>query len=140
MTARQIIEERIKDRHCQKGQQQTERLATDHQHADRSISTGARSTGQDERSHTGNQSNRRHQDRPQPIAVSLNNRVVTFHSLLTQSVRVIDLQNRVLLHHPKQQQQAQAGKDVHRLPGDQQRDNAERNRQRQRQQNRPLGR
>ena len=58
---------------------------------------------------------------------------MAFHALLAQAVRVINLKNRVLLHHAEQEQQAQTGKYVHRLKGDQQRNNAERNCQRQRQ-------
>src|SRR2546426_138883 len=77
----------------------------------------------------------RNQNWPQPVAVGANDRVEALHATQSQLVCVIDLQNGVLLHHAKEQQQTQTGKDIHRLSGYEQRDNAERNRQRQSQQN-----
>ena len=89
-----------------------------------------------QRQHAGNERDRRHQNRPQAISIRANDRFEPFHAARTQLIRVIDLQNRVLLHHAKQQQQPESRKNVHRLAGHQQRKNAERNRERQCQQNR----
>src|SRR5262249_17856000 len=51
-------------------------------------------------------------------------------------IGAVDLKNGVLLHDAEQQQQAQTGEDVYRLAEQEQREDAEGNRQRQRQQNR----
>ena len=52
--------------------------------------------------------------------------------LLAQTVGVVDLQNRVLLDDAEQQQQAEAGEDLTVWSGEQQRQDAERHGQRQR--------
>ena len=54
---------------------------------------------------------------------------MSFHALRAQLVRVIDLQNRVFLDDAKQEQQSQPGKNIYCLPGQQQRQNAERYRE-----------
>jgi hypothetical protein len=68
----------------------------------------------------------RHQDRAQAVAVRLNDGVEPVESLCAQFVRVIDLQDRVLLYDAEEQKQAEAGKDVDRLPRQQEREDAER--------------
>jgi hypothetical protein len=58
------------------------------------------------------------------------------HARLAQLVRVVDLQDRVLLHHAEEHQHAERREDVERLAEDDDRDERERQRQRQRQQDR----
>ena len=71
-----------------------------------------------QRDHAGDERQRRHQNRPQPIAAGLHDGVVRVQPGLAQLVGVIDLQDRVLLHDAEQHQQAEAGEDVQRLPED----------------------
>ena len=70
----------------------------------------------DQRNHARDERERRHQNRPQPIAARLKNRRISFHASLPQLVGVVDLQNRVLLHDAEQHQQPERREDVQRLP------------------------
>ena len=90
-----------------------------------------------QRDHAGDERERRHQDRPQPIAAGLDDRPrASTRPVSLQLVGVVDLQDRVLLHDAEQHEQAERREDVQRLPEDDDRQQRERQRQRQRQQNR----
>ena len=117
-------------------EQQRQRLAAEDDEADRAVRARADAARDDERNHPGHERERRHQDRPQPVAAGLDDRVVRVEAGLLQLVRVIDLQNRVLLDDAEQHQQAERREDVQRLLEDDDRQQRERQRQRQRQQNR----
>src|SRR5207237_8202554 len=69
-------------------------------------------------------------------AAGLDGRRVGRHAGFLELVRVVDLQNRVLLHHAEQHQQPERREDVQRLLEDDDRQQREGQRERQRQQNR----
>ena len=58
-----IIEQRVRDRSHDEGEQQHERLAADHDPADRMIGRGAGAVREHERDHARHERQRRHQDR-----------------------------------------------------------------------------
>ncbi len=92
---------------------------------------GADTVRHDQRHHAGHECQCRHQNRPQAVAARLNHGVVRVHSIALQLIRVIDLQNRVLLHDTEQHEQAEPREDVQRLLEQDQRDEREGQRQRQ---------
>ena len=106
-------------------------MPADHQHADRAIGRGAGAARDDQRRHAGHQRDGGHEDGAEAVAVGLDDGVVARHALGAQTVGVIDLENRVLLHDAEEQQQSEAREDIHGLMRDQQRENAERDGERQ---------
>ena len=133
---RRIVEQRVGDRRDDECQQQRERLTAEDHVADGVIGAGADPAGHDERDHAGDESERRHENWSQTIAAGLHDRVVGGHSGLLELVRVVDLQNRVLLDDAEQHQEAKGREDVQRLPEDDDRQQREGQGQRQRQQDR----
>ena len=89
-----------------------------------------------QRQHAADQRQRGHQDRPQAVAVGLDDRLVARHALRPQVVHVVDLQDRVLLHDAEQHEQSQGREQVQRVAGRPERQERERHGQRQRQQDR----
>jgi hypothetical protein len=57
-----------------------------------------------QRQHARNERQRRHQNRTQAVAIALNNGIVAIHAFFAQFVGVVNLQDRVLLHHAKEHQ------------------------------------
>ena len=112
---RGIFEERIEHRHGEQRQEQAHRLTAGDQNADRSVGLRARPAADTERQHAGNQRQRRHQDRAQPIPVGLDDRFVALHAFGAQADRVIDLQDGVLLHDAEEQEHAERRVDVQLL-------------------------
>ena len=91
---------------------------------------------QHERDHARHECKCSHEDWPQTVAAGLQDRRVALHAAIAQLVRMVDLEDGVLLHHPEQHEQAQRREDVQRLTRDDNRQQRERQRQRQRQQDR----
>ncbi len=60
--------------------------------------------------HAGHEGHGGHQDRAEPVAVGLHDRLELGHPACAKLVGVVDLQNRVLLHHGEQHQDAQSEK------------------------------
>src|ERR1043166_1919376 len=132
----QIVEQRIEPRRRNQRQQQRQRLSADNHDRDRSSFLSTRSRSQSQRQHARDQRERRHQNRPQSIAIALHDRFLAFHSFGAQAVHVIDLQDRVLLHHAEQDQHTERGVEIQRVARAPQRQQCKRHRQRQAQQNR----
>ena len=111
-------------------------LAADDHRADGAVGAGAGAAGGDQRDHAGDEGEGGHQDRPQPVAVGLADRLGARQALRAQVVGVIDLQDGVLLHDAEQHEDAEHREDVQRLVEHQDREQRERHRQRQREQDR----
>ena len=73
-SAREVVEERVGDRRHEQRQQQRQRLPADDDDGDRAALLGAGAGAERERQHAGDQRERRHEDRPQAVAVALDDR------------------------------------------------------------------
>ena len=132
-----VVEIRIDHRNRQQRQQQRQRLAADGQHGDRAALFGA-GAGGDQAAAAGR---RRRRSSSSGSAAGgrgwpAGSRRSRFMPLRAQDVGVIDLQDRRLLHHAEQHQDAQRRIEVQRLAAPVQADQAERHGQRQREQDR----
>ena len=110
-------------------------MPADHNDRDRATLFRAGAGAQRQRRHARHQGQRRHQDRAQPIAIALNDRGVTFHPERAQIVHMIDLQDRVLLNHSKQHQDAERRIKIQGVIQKPERKQSERNREWETQQN-----
>ena len=128
----QVFPQRIEDRDSQQCESKTEQLSSGHHHADGAVCGGACAPRKQQRNHAAYQRQGCHQNRPQAIPVRLNDGLIAAHAGRAQPVRVVDLQNCILLHNAEQQQQSQSRKNVDALPGDDHCKKAERNGQRKR--------
>jgi hypothetical protein len=70
-----------------------------------------------ERQHAGDERERRHQDRPQAIAVGCRIAAPRAEALRAQLDRVVDLEDRVLLHDAEEDEDAERGVQVQRAVG-----------------------
>src|SRR5438309_1676601 len=75
-----------------------------------------------------------HQNYVPPLAAGPHDRLVARHARRAQVVRVVDLQDRVLLHDAEQDEDAERGIEVERVARPPQREERERDRERQREQ------
>ena len=104
----QIVQERIDHRCSQQRERQRQSLAAGSKYGDRTAFFCAGACANQQRQHARHEADRGHQDRPQSISIGLQDRGLARHALRTQLVGVIHLQNRVLLHHAKQNENASA--------------------------------
>src|SRR6185436_15794896 len=132
----EIVEQRVRDGRHEQRQQQRQRLAAEHDEANRVVRPRPDPAGDDERNHPGDERERRHQNRTQAVAARLHDRVARGQARLLELVGVVDLQDGVLLHDAEEHQQAERREDVQRLPEDDDRQEREGQRQRQRQEDR----
>jgi hypothetical protein len=132
----EVGEDRVEHRDGQQREQETQRLPAGDQHADGPIGGRSRTAAEEQRRHAGHERDGRHQNRPQPRTVRLDDGVAQRQPAPAQLVGVVHLQNGVLLYDAEQQQQRQDGEDVEALAGDERREQPERNRQRQREHDR----
>jgi hypothetical protein len=131
----QFVEQRIHHRGDEQRQEQTQALSTNHDDRHGSAFFRAGTGAQRERRHSGHQGERGHEDGAKAIAICLENRGKPFHALASEVVHMIDLENGVFLHHTEQDEQAEGGIEIQRVPGDPEREQREGQGQRQRQQN-----
>jgi hypothetical protein len=131
---REVVEERVGDGGGEQGEQQGERLAADDDEAGGAVLPRAGAAGDDQGDHAGDEGERGHEDGAQPVAVGLEDGLEPRHAAGAQLQRVVDLQDRVLLHDAEEHEHAGHREDVDRLAEENDRQDGEGHRQRQREQ------
>ena len=131
----QIVQECVGHRRNQQGQQQTKQLPSNDDHRRSPALLGPGTRAERQRNHPGHQRESRHQNRTQSIAVCLEHSRQPLHTLSAEGVHVIDLQDRVLLHHTEQYEHSERRIEVDRLAHAPEREQREWNRERKREQN-----
>ena len=125
----QVVEQRIDDRRGEQREQERERLAADDDDGDHPALLGTRAGADGQREHAGHEGERRHEDRPKPVAVSLEDRRGPVHPARPQVVHVVDLEDGVFLDHAEQDQDPERRIEVQRVAGEPERQQAQRGRQ-----------
>ena len=108
------VELHVGHRHEQQRQEQAQRLAADDGHGNCGAAGAADAEAQRGRDQAGDDRGGRHQDRPQPRAAGFDDGLADRQPARPQHVGVVDLQDRVLLHDPEQQQHAERAPEVER--------------------------
>ena len=111
----EVVEVGVHHRRRQQREQERQHLAA-HDDAGRRLAVaGAFARGRNQRNHAGHEGHRRHQNRTEPVFVGLQNRLGTRHPVTSQRLRMVHLQNAVLLHHAEEHEDAQHAEHVERL-------------------------
>src|SRR5712692_3723980 len=124
---------RIRHRHDQQGQQQTECLPANDGYRDRRALLRPCANADSHRDQSSNDGKSGHQDGPQPHAIRFQDRFAHGHAFGTQSIGVIHLQDAVLFHNAEQQKHSQGAPQAQRAPRDPQREERKGDAQRKRQ-------
>jgi hypothetical protein len=117
--------------HQQQRQEQAERLRADDRDGDGRALGAANADAERGGEQPEDDRECRHQNRAEPRAARVHDRLVARHSTRAQDVGVVDLENRVLFHDAEQEQNPERAPQVQRPPGRQDREQRERDRQRQ---------
>src|SRR5581483_7365104 len=123
-----VIEVAVSDGSHEEGEEQREELSADDHLRDRGTGSGPRPDSERDRDHAGYEHDRRHEDRPEARLVRLEDRRVALHTACAEDVRVVHLEDAVLLDDPEQEEEPEDGVDVERLAQREEREERERDR------------